>query len=232
MFEAEVFLQGGLIAGKELPISGGSALQKDGVWGLNGKTIILSSPAAETVTFVASPAIDQAPVTMQEIRTQIEVQTTGVVVRWFGRRLVLIEASPSSGVVIDGGTALGDLGLALAAIETQSDFVFDDDAGGGDSTVTTTAGDFLAAGLVAGHTVFAVGGANDGNSGVIRSLTDKVVTMVGTVFVDETLGTPQSLKTASVTGQYINSDGSTVPYLINISPLALTDGAIMVVTEE
>lgn len=88
----------------------------------------------------------------------------------------------------------GDLYSVLRrAFEAQTDFVFTADDGNGDSTIATTAGDFVAAGIMANHNVAITGGANDGNSGWVRSVTANLITMVGTVFSTETLGTSQTV---------------------------------------
>ena len=54
--------------------------------------------------------------TRQEVQAQIEAQTTGVEVKFYQDRLLLIEATPSSGVGIDkDGTANPDFGYPTNA---------------------------------------------------------------------------------------------------------------------
>lgn len=99
--EVTNFLRGGLIGGKDL------RAQK---LYLDGKTLIFTSPASETVTFSGTNPL--LPLT---VVTQILAQTTGVDCRLVDGRLFLVETSVSGGVAITGaGTANADLGFGDA----------------------------------------------------------------------------------------------------------------------
>ena len=121
LVEANIFLQGGIIGGKSLRSAVSPADSpgvNEGLYRLHATTLIFSSPAAETVTFAATPATVQVPMTVQEVKTQIEAQTTGVLVRFTRNgRLILIESTPSSsGVAItDAGTGNEILGFGNQA---------------------------------------------------------------------------------------------------------------------
>lgn len=115
--EAEIFLNGGLILGELAGAPGGLA---GGIYGLVGKTLKFTSPAVHTVTFVGStPSTnnpDAAVLGLADIKAQIEAVMTTLLVRSFGRRLVLIEATPSAGVTIDKtGTSNAILGAFTGA---------------------------------------------------------------------------------------------------------------------
>lgn len=128
--ELNVFLQGGVIGGRSLRSavsSAGDPSVNEGIYRLDGKTLIFNSPASETVTFASTNAIQQEPMTLQQVKTQIEAQTTGVVVRWTkGGRLLLIEVTPASSVTIDeAGTANSLLGFDTSG-DTVGAFVNSD----------------------------------------------------------------------------------------------------------
>ncbi len=122
--ELNVFLQAGVIGGRSLqsainPV--GQAPVRDGLYRLHGRTLIFNAPASETVTFAATPATEQVTMSLQEIKTQIEAQTTGVLVRWTrNRRLILIESTPSA-----AGVAIDELGTAnpLLGFDTSGDTI-------------------------------------------------------------------------------------------------------------
>lgn len=92
LFEANTFLQGGIIGG-----------QCVNVGNLDGKTITFKSPAAATVTF-SSPG---GSLSFAEIKAQIESAVAGLQVNQFGGRIVLVESTPSSGVEILASSAGG-----------------------------------------------------------------------------------------------------------------------------
>jgi hypothetical protein len=220
--ELNIHLQGGFIGDKDL-------VNLD-IFDIDGKTLVFTTPSA-TVTFDTDPEGAGVPLSVQDIISQIDTQTTNVVKpRVFKGRLVIIEGTPSNGVVPESGTAMERIGLKPVHRETQTDFVFNDDDGNGDSTITTTAGDFVGAGLKAGHYVTIINGANDGNTGYIRSVTTTVVTMIGVVFSDETLGTSQTVTTLGTTGKIYKSDGLTDPYIIEVGQT--DDGYFLLVSEE
>jgi hypothetical protein len=105
--ELTTFLQGGVIGGEDLA--------NKVVYGLHGLTLKFDSPASETVTFDFTGA-EYSPATVQQVKTQIEAQTTGVLVRFYQGRLVLIENTPSSGVALHhDGTANAKLGFGQSA---------------------------------------------------------------------------------------------------------------------
>lgn len=78
---------------------------------LHGKTLVFTTPAA-TVTFAASPAVAQVPLTPALVKTQIEAQTTnGVLVSFFNGVLEL-RANPAGTLVLaKTGTANPLLGF-------------------------------------------------------------------------------------------------------------------------
>ena len=103
LYEANYLLNGGVI--------GGLSLAK-GIWGLDGKTLVFTSPIAGTVTFSAPGGLLMAP----DIMNQIEAQTVGLKARLVDNRLALIEENPSKGVAIDSSsTALTLLGFSGAS---------------------------------------------------------------------------------------------------------------------
>jgi hypothetical protein len=104
----EVFLQGGVLAGLDL---------KKGVYGLDGLTLEILSPAGGTVTFSAD---SNNFMTFKEILDQINAVVAGgwanTRARGIGGELVLIEDSPASGVTVDkDGTANPLLGFPITA---------------------------------------------------------------------------------------------------------------------
>lgn len=102
--ELELFVQGALVGGVQIPVAG--------IFELNGKTLIFTSPGAATVTFVSTPAGSQIPISFQDIKSQIETAIPAVLALMYDRRLVLIESAPSSGVAITGaGTANAKFGF-------------------------------------------------------------------------------------------------------------------------
>lgn len=113
--EVNLFLQGGVRAGNKLPITGGE--EKRGVFRLNGKTLILSKPAAKTITFASPNGVPEEPIPWEDIKSQIETQSTGTVkARLYKGRLELIEPTPSAGVtVVKTGTANALLGFQTSA---------------------------------------------------------------------------------------------------------------------
>jgi len=109
--ELEIFLQGAIMAGVQIPALG--------LFGLNGKTLIFSSPGAATVTFVTTPAGSQIPLEFKDIKSQIETAVPAVKALMYDRRLVLIEAAVGSGVTITKlGTSNSILGFDSAVADT------------------------------------------------------------------------------------------------------------------
>lgn len=90
--EAQFFLDGGIIGGGKTV---------GGVYGLVGKDIEFSSPAA-SVTFVQGVDKQNNTLTFAEIKTQIETAITGSRVRSFGPdgAIGIIESTPSSGIAL------------------------------------------------------------------------------------------------------------------------------------
>lgn len=81
---------------------------------LHGLTLIFTTPA-ETVTFAATPAVAQVPLTIQEVKTQIEAQTTGVVVGFVNGALELYMSTPGAIGIDKDGTANALLGFDNSA---------------------------------------------------------------------------------------------------------------------
>jgi hypothetical protein len=81
---------------------------------LHNLTLVFTTPAA-TVTFAASPAATQVPLTLAQIKAQIEAQAAGVLVSWVNGYLEL-RASPAGTLVLGaGGTSKPLFGLPAAA---------------------------------------------------------------------------------------------------------------------
>lgn len=129
VFEAETFLNGGVLGGKvEGARDGGTPANLGvGIDGLVGKTLKFSSPSAVTVTFVAATGVGGSAeagvgtnpnaqvLLFKDIKLQVEAAMASMRVHNMGGRLVFIEATPTSGVVIDHtGTASRLLGFDQA----------------------------------------------------------------------------------------------------------------------
>ena len=112
--ELEIFLQGGVIGGVDL-FKRSTAPGGQGLWGLVGATIVFTTPAA-TVTFTGTETLS-----VQDVISQIGTQTTSAVQpRLYRGRLVLIEASPSAGLVAtSASTALPLLGFGDGGFSTS-----------------------------------------------------------------------------------------------------------------
>ncbi len=115
--ELEIFVQGGLVGGFDLfKKSVGPGGQE--FWGLDGKTIVFTTPSA-TVVFDTNP--ENTYLSVQDIISQIDTQTSNAVKpRLFKGRLVLIEGTPTSGLVATGAsTALALLGFDKGGFSTD-----------------------------------------------------------------------------------------------------------------
>lgn len=88
---------------------------------LHGKTLIFNTPSA-TVTFAASPAAAQVPLTLQQVKTQIEAQATGVTARFNKGRLELYATTPGSIVLDQAGTATAQLGFDAAVDQSAAPY--------------------------------------------------------------------------------------------------------------
>lgn len=113
LFEAELFLQGGIIGGRQLagvgdPLGGKSLF-------LHGKTLVFTGADTTTVTFAATPANDQSPMSIGEIIDQIHTQTSnGVLAQLHKGRLALRDGTspPTTALGLDAtSTALEQLGF-------------------------------------------------------------------------------------------------------------------------
>ncbi len=117
IYEVETFLNGGIILG-DVEKSGIGALPSGlsaGIDNLVGKTLHFTTPNV-TITFTAaSPASpNQNPnvLLFKDIKAQIEAQAAALKVRSFGKKLVIMEATPTNGLVLaDDGTANPLLGF-------------------------------------------------------------------------------------------------------------------------
>lgn len=94
------FLRGGLIGGNDL---------NKPVYGLDGLTLILTSPAA-TVTFDTDPEGAQQALSLSQIIDQIDAQAPGYAKAYKGR-LKLEDPAGATAVVIGNGTANTILGF-------------------------------------------------------------------------------------------------------------------------
>jgi hypothetical protein len=78
---------------------------------LHGRTLIFATPAA-TVTFAASPAAAQVPLTIAQVKAQIEAQTAAAVFVSFNQGALELRAAPAGVLVLDkDGTANALLGF-------------------------------------------------------------------------------------------------------------------------
>lgn len=83
-------------------ISGGAQITGGRIMGLHGKTLIFNTPAG-TVTFSDPTGAGLSP---DDIQTQIQAVHAGLVAQFYRGYLRIIEATPTSGVVLDtDGTA-------------------------------------------------------------------------------------------------------------------------------
>lgn len=108
------FLNGGLRTGSD---------PRAGFNGLVGKTLIFTQPTSATVTFTAGAASYDF-LTFLEVKAKIEAAVTGLKVLQDGADLVFIEATPSNGVTITGGTAAELMGIKPT--ETSKVFKYPD----------------------------------------------------------------------------------------------------------
>lgn len=102
----DYFLNGGIVGGTDLRKASGGLF-------LHGKTLIFTSPSSVTVTFAATPASAQTPLSIKEVLAQIKAAVAALTpsVDQEGH-LRLIEATPASGVAItELGTANALLGF-------------------------------------------------------------------------------------------------------------------------
>ncbi len=94
-------LQGAMMGGADL---------KAGVFGLDGRTLILTAPAV-TVTFDTNPEGAQQPLTAKQIMDQVNAASAGLASIYQGH-LVLQDAA---GVTVGNGTANAKLGFKNGA---------------------------------------------------------------------------------------------------------------------
>jgi hypothetical protein len=114
--ETEVFLQGGIIGGASL-------VDKDLY--IHGQTLVFTGASTATVTFAASPANAQVPLSLTQVLAQIVAQTTSAIKPFiFNGRLGLIDAGvPSAATgLAAGSTALAALGFKAATAVTGKVF--------------------------------------------------------------------------------------------------------------
>lgn len=105
--DATLFLKGHIIGGVDLSRTP-SALY------LHGKTLVFNTPAG-TVTFAASPTAAQVPLTMAEVKEQIEADVAGVTVRFNKGRLEVWTTTPGAISLDATGTANAMFGFDAAA---------------------------------------------------------------------------------------------------------------------
>jgi hypothetical protein len=95
--ELETFLQGGIVGGAS-DLAGKQLF-------LHGKTLVLTSPASETVTFASTPTNAQVPISLKDVIAQIAAQSS-IKARYVGKRFHLLhDASPSTTAVVISGTS-------------------------------------------------------------------------------------------------------------------------------
>jgi hypothetical protein len=104
---ATSFLQGHLVGSVSLLRNGNSLY-------LHGKTLIFTTPSA-TVTFDATPDGTQIPLTLAQVKSQIEAGASGVTCHFSEGRLDLFMATPGSIALDKDGTANAQLGFSTTA---------------------------------------------------------------------------------------------------------------------
>ena len=94
--ELDAFLKGAVTGGLDL---------RKGVPGLKGLKLVLSAPAAKTITFTGASAL--TVLSIQETKSQIETQSTTTVKVLFTRdgRLIIVDAALAAAVAITGATS-------------------------------------------------------------------------------------------------------------------------------
>ena len=127
----ELFLNGALFGGPLQSAQGGGTPSNigAGVNGLVGLTLIFTTPNV-TVTFVTSDGVggsaqpgvgtnpDKYTLLFKDIKMQIEAASAALKVL-YDKRLVIVEAAPSGGLVMSGtGTANALLGLGKDTVTT------------------------------------------------------------------------------------------------------------------
>jgi hypothetical protein len=107
--QAQYFMNGAVL-GKPMPINSQNG---PGWYGLVGKTLILVAPGA-TITFVAGTGPDPSLLQLADVKAQIETAVAGLLVTTAEQQLVIIERTPTTGVVIGHtGTANSILGFDI-----------------------------------------------------------------------------------------------------------------------
>lgn len=103
--EVSTFLKGHLIGGVDV---------KGRQLFVHGLTLIFTTPSA-TVTFAATVASAQNPLTLQQVKTQIEAQAAGVTAKFNRGRLELFATTPGAIGLDKDGTANAIFGFTSAA---------------------------------------------------------------------------------------------------------------------
>lgn len=85
---------------------------------LTNKTLIFTKPSAVTVTFSAPVDVEKGFL-FSDVQTQLEANVPGLRVTQKQGRLILIEATPTNGVEITGGTACSLLGLGTGTLTSK-----------------------------------------------------------------------------------------------------------------
>lgn len=104
----------------------GANLKSDEIY-VHGLTLKFKVPAVATVTFAATPASPQVPLTRAQVIAQIKAVVGALDPKIMQDgdvfSLVLVEAAPASGVTVDKtGTANQKLGLSTA-VDTVGNFI-------------------------------------------------------------------------------------------------------------
>lgn len=81
---------------------------------LHGLTLIFTTPSA-TVTFASTGTAAQVPLTLAQVKSQIEAQAAGVLVTFNQGMIDLRMSTPGTIALAAGGTAKGLLGLPAGA---------------------------------------------------------------------------------------------------------------------
>lgn len=112
--DLSLLLRGHILGGVDI-------LRSPGALYLHGKTLIFTTPSA-TVTFAASPASAQVPLTVAQVIAQVEAQATGVSVNINRGAIELYMTTPGAIALNSTGTANGQLGFDSATPTTGAPF--------------------------------------------------------------------------------------------------------------
>lgn len=106
LVEVNLFLRGGIQAGTDL---------RGAVYGLYNKTLVFSSPSAATVTFTTTNSSTQDPLTIVDIISQINAQTSSNLAKVATDGTLVLETDNASSAVTISGTGTANVALGFDA---------------------------------------------------------------------------------------------------------------------